>query len=76
MKIMHAVIVAVAGGLCLSACAGIQKNIGTQRIVERMPGSMPSWAEKSEWEKSDQLYFTGAITNAHDRALEIGRAHV
>jgi len=74
MKIIHAVIVVVAGGLCLSACAGMQKNIGTQRIVERMPGSMPSWAEKSEWDKNDQLYFTGAVTNAYDRALGLREA--
>ena len=74
MKNINAVITLVAGALCLSACAGLQTNIGTQRIVERMPGNMPSWVEKSGWDKSDRLYFTGAITNAHDQALGLREA--
>jgi len=55
-------------------CATMRTQVGSQRVVERIPGSAPDWKGKSYWEGQEKYFYVGAVTNRRDMALGLREA--
>lgn len=58
----------------MSGCATTRYQVGSQRVVERIPRTEPSWIGKSSWEGQSQYFYVGAVTNRGDMALGLREA--
>ncbi len=68
----------LAAGACavlLSAgCAGTQRTVGGQRIVERSSSSQPNWQNVPFSESREKMNFSGTVKNVADYSVGLRQA--
>lgn len=57
-----------------SGCATMRNQVGSQRIVDRIPRNEPDWIGKSFWEGAGTYVYVGAVANRADMALGLREA--
>jgi hypothetical protein len=70
---------ALCFGIALTAvltcgCATMRPQVGSQRVVERIPKTAPDWVGRSYWEKEGQHFYIGAVGDRTDMALGLREA--
>ncbi len=68
----------ILSGLSMVGCAHTSmrppKDLGREKIVERIPNNRPDWIDTSFEEKKDSFYFKGQVNGVRDRGLGMRQA--
>ena len=68
----------LAAGACvvllLAGCAGVQRSVGGERIVERSDSSQPKWQNVPFSESKEKMYFSGTVKNVGDYSVGLRQA--
>jgi hypothetical protein len=55
-------------------CASMRTQVGSQKVVERIPRTTPDWVGRSYWEEKGQHFYIGAVATRSDMALGLREA--
>jgi len=55
-------------------CATMRTQVGSQKVVERIPKATPDWVGRSYWEEKGQHFYIGAVADRSDMALSLREA--